>query len=43
MAFLTMPLIASEKPVEGPIDLFRGEAKFDIQQLFTRGTSAGFC
>jgi sialidase-1 len=36
MSFLTMPLIAAEKPVEGPIDAFRGEAKFDIQQLVTR-------
>ncbi len=35
-AFLTAPLNAAEKPVEGPIDPFRGEAKCDIQQLFTR-------
>jgi sialidase-1 len=34
MAFLTMPLIAAEKPVEGPIDAFLGEAKFEIQQLY---------
>jgi len=35
LAFLTAPLIAAEKPVEGTIDAFRGEAKFEMQQLFT--------
>ena len=33
--FLTAPLIAAEKAVEGPIDPFLGEAKFEMQQLFT--------
>jgi hypothetical protein len=33
-AFLTMPLAAAEKPVEGPIDAFLGEPKFEMQQLF---------
>jgi len=35
MASLTMPLIAAEKPAEGTIDAFLGEAKFEMQQLFT--------
>jgi len=39
LAFLTMPAIAAEKAVEGPIDPFRGEAKFEIHQLFTGGVS----
>jgi len=37
VAFLTMPLIAAERPVEGPIDPFRGEAKFELQQVFEGG------
>jgi len=37
LAFLTMPLSAAEKPAEGTIDPFRGEAKFDMQQLFKGG------
>ncbi len=36
-AFLTMPLIAAEKPVEGTIDPFLGEAKLEMQQLFIGG------
>jgi len=35
MAFLTMPLIGAKKAVEGPIEAFGGEAKFEMQQLFT--------
>ena len=31
---LTAPLIAAERPVEGPIDAFLGEPKFEMQQLF---------
>lgn len=34
-----MPLIAAEKPVEGPIDPFLGGAKFEIQKVFTGGVS----
>ena len=30
MALLTMPLNAAEKPVEGTIDAFEGEAKFEL-------------
>jgi len=36
-AVLAMSLIAAAKPVEGPIDAFRGEAKFDIQPIFEAG------
>ena len=32
-----MPLTGAEKPVEGPLDAFRGEAKFHIQRLFVGG------
>ena len=34
-AFLTAPLIAAQRPIEGKLGAFRGEAKFEMQQLFT--------
>ena len=34
LAFLTTPLIAAEKPVEGPVGVFLGEPRFEMQQLF---------
>ncbi len=41
VVFLTMPLVAAEKPAEkpaeGPIDPFQGEAKFELQQVFQGG------
>jgi len=36
VAFLTAPLIAAERPVEAPIEAFRGEAKFDMQHQLSR-------
>ncbi|MEE9602606.1 MAG: sialidase family protein [Thermoguttaceae bacterium] len=36
-AFLTTPLIAAEKLMEGPVDPFLGEPKFAMQQLFQGG------
>jgi hypothetical protein len=29
-----MPLTAAEKPLEGPADVFLGEPRFEMQQLF---------
>ncbi len=34
VAFLTVPPMAAEEPVEGPIGAFLGEPKFEMQQLF---------
>ena len=33
VAFLTTPLIAAEKPLEGPVGPFLGEPKFNIQEV----------